>query len=132
MAGYDLTQQLTKNIDKANIQNLVKFTDMVKSISQSNCPVDTGHLKNSWWVRTDKMTENKVRISFGYGANYAMPADYYTGGVEQEGFFSGAINEAMKAVFDIDTKVYTTKQSTMAAADRRRQWKQSPFAGQRL
>jgi hypothetical protein len=98
MAKYDLYSYIDADPNEFSKDLVRGFVDRVKRISQIAVPVgDTGRLKAGWFEEVQIDTDNRIKIKFGYkalneeGKNYAMPVDYYTGGMVQTGFFSGAV-----------------------------------------
>jgi len=137
MGRFDLYSYVRSIMESESIEVITEFVDEVFRLSQSKCPVDTGRLKNSWYVQAEQITSDKVAIKFGYDVDYAMPADYYTGGVKQIGFFSGSISEAADKVLGEDIWQYISKDALYPteagrAGKERPQWKTSPYAGKKM
>ena len=98
---YALYSEIKSELEDFPLDKIYEFILRVERISKAACPVKTGRLRNSFYTEVEERGDDRVSIRFGYyakdpqtGAEYAMPADYYTGGRSQRGFFSGAVRLA--------------------------------------
>ena len=74
----EVTKNLEKYFNEYGVgckESLIKITTMLYSDMDNNnpkIPVDTGHLRSSWFVKIVKASKTTYGAIFGFKANYAL------------------------------------------------------------